>query len=214
MTTRTVLNGDDRFVKPLLPWFDESDIADIKQAYNLAKSAHYKQFRQDGRRYFEHVRGVALIAINELKVHQVFSRKIAKAIIIAALFHDLKEDRPWVLSLKSMSKLFSSIVSDAVRLLTKDEDSKPVYFPRMMASRNIIVLIVKLCDRLYNMRDLNACSPEKKSKQVRETEEFVIPLSLLLETLLLKRQKSVAIFLRKKLIEVCKKVSSSLVRGN
>ncbi len=208
MTTK-LINGDDRFVKPLLPWFDEEDIADIKQAYNLAKSAHYKQFRQDGRRYFEHVRGVAFIAVKELKVHEIFSRKVAKAIIIAALFHDLKEDRPWVLSLKSMSKLFGSIVSDAVRLLTKDEDSKPVYFPRMRASRNIIVLIVKLCDRLYNMRDLKACSVEKKQKQVVETEEFVLPLANLLESILSKRQKCVAVFLREKLMSVCKRVSKS-----
>lgn len=204
------LHGDQRFVKPVLAWLDDYLVGRVMLAYNQAKAAHYAQWRKDGRRYFEHVRGVAEIVRDEVKPHLYFSKKIVMLLLIVALFHDLKEDRAWVLPLEDMKKLFGSQVSDAVRLLSKDEDSKPVYFERMITSRNVIVLIVKLCDRLHNMRDLKAVSVTHKQRQLAETREKVLPLCDLLESLLNKRQKYVASYLRLELMKVCDEVKLSL----
>ena len=204
------LHGDQRFVKPVLAWLDDYSIGRVMLAYNQAKAAHYAQWRKDGRRYFEHVRGVAEIVRDEVHPELYFSKTVVMLLLIVAMFHDLKEDRPWVLPLDDMKKLFGFHVSDAVRLLSKDEHSKPVYFERMAASRNMIVLIVKLCDRLYNMRDLGSVSIDHKRRQLSETREKVLPLCDLLESLLNKRQKCVAQQLRKSLIEVCGQVELSL----
>lgn len=204
------LHGDQRFVKPVLAWLDEYLVEQVMLAYNQAKAAHYAQWRSDGRRYFDHVRGVAEIIRDEIEPHRYFSKQVVANLLMIALFHDLKEDRSWVLPLKYMQKLFGSQVSDAVRLLSKDEDSKPVYFERMAASRNMVVLIVKLCDRLYNMRDLEGVLPEHKRKQLFETRGKVLPLCDVLESLLNKRQKHIAKYLRTELVKICDKVEASL----
>lgn len=84
----------------------------------------------------------------------------------------------FLLNEKLVEKLFGKGIARDLKLLTKRP--KNGYLSRMRKHGSVRVLIVKLCDRLHNLRTLHNCSRRKQLKQIRETREKYVPLADLL----------------------------------
>ncbi|MFH1366434.1 MAG: HD domain-containing protein [Patescibacteria group bacterium] len=146
----------------------------IKRAYNCAKDAFRDIYREDGDRYFEHLRAVALILIVYLRVKD-------HCLIVAALLHDIVEDIPsW--TIERVRDEFGDKVAFYVDLMTKPdikdfsskEEVDKVYHTRFsFAPREFFLL--KLSDRLHNLITLWACTPEKRARKIEETITYYLP---------------------------------------
>lgn len=145
----------------------------IMLAYRLSKYGHRNQTRADGERYFEHPKRVALILLDELNIGN-------PSMIIAALLHDIKEDS-FILTLRDIELIFGENVREMVGTLSKGKSlPKPErderYFNKLQkASR--AVKIIKMADRLDNVRDMKGWTPEKIEEYVGETTIIFLPIA-------------------------------------
>ncbi|MFY9457792.1 MAG: HD domain-containing protein [Candidatus Spechtbacterales bacterium] len=160
------------------------DIELVMESYNDAKTGHgyEQQVRDSGERYFEHPKRVAVNLIHELEIYDA-------DMIIAALLHDLVEDTFTFGAIEEaasrIQRRYNKRVATFVLALTKEpcdrEEDKPErdrrYFERI-ANEGPKTMILKLADRLDNLRDLRRCSVEKKQHYVEETECYILPLTL------------------------------------
>lgn len=172
-------HGEDHesFIKRLRLKVTPADIEKIDFAYDMAKYGHRNQFRESGARYFEHLRATAIILIDELDITDV-------EMIISALLHDMLEDS-FLLTPERIRITFGSRVSSMVATVSKPKknDSRfktaserhQWYFEQVAASC-VEIKLLKLADRLQNMRTLGACSPEKQARKIKETEDVYLPL--------------------------------------
>ncbi len=158
--------GREEFEKLVKFSLSPSDFRKVMLAYRLSKYGHRNQMRETGERYFEHPKAVALILIQELKLQD------RADIITTALLHDLQEDT-FLLEWDDIEFIFGENVVRSVRALTKEEE-KPYH--EQLESAPADVLLVKLSDRLHNLRTLGGCTDKKKQKQLIETREKYIPL--------------------------------------
>jgi (p)ppGpp synthase/HD superfamily hydrolase len=152
------------------------DAQKVEMAYLLANKFHAGQFRKelgpDGKplRYFEHLRRVALILLEQGVTD--------KDLICAALLHDAVEDsREIHLVSRLIETVFGPRVSHVVRLVTKIP--KQGYLDRLrlgMEATSGLPALVKAADRLDNLRSLPADDPEFRARQIRETNEKILPL--------------------------------------
>lgn len=158
--------GYELFFAPLQAVYDPNTLERVNFAYIASKFGHAKQTRESGERYFDHPKSVAWIYIDELKGRD-------SRIIIDALLHDLSEDT-YLLSPYRISLNFDEQIALDVRALTKlpkGKETTDQYLARIIA-RGPEVVLVKLCDRLHNLRTLGVCSNEKKQHQIEETEIY------------------------------------------
>lgn len=156
----------------------EADWKRINLAYVIAKEGHRYQLRDDGTRYFEHLRATAIIIIDELKIRDI-------DIIIAALLHDMIEDS-LLMTVDTIRLNFGERVAALVDAVTKpkrgdkrfrsDEDRHHWYFERIAIS-DADVKILKLADRLHNMRTLDSCAADKRLRKIAETVKIYLPLA-------------------------------------
>lgn len=170
--------------------FNSEEINLIDLAYDLAKEAHRTQKRDGGGRYFEHPRACALIALDDLQIKD-------QNMIIAALLHDTAEDTPifgnvtgdpslfMKKGLFRLTKIFNGDVADTVMALTKlkfgngtrfgtKEEMLSFYFQNLLTHPKAVIL--KAVDRLHNLRTLPKEDRNKIVKQIKETEERIIPM--------------------------------------
>jgi GTP pyrophosphokinase len=148
----------------------------LRKAYLFAQDAHRVQLRKSGDPYFVHPARVAEI-ITELKLDA--------ASVCAALLHDTVEDTG--VTLADLGREFGAEVSGLVDGVTKlgkinfvsREDRQAETFRKMVVAMaaDIRVLLIKLCDRLDNMRTLAHMSPEAQERISRETMENYAPLA-------------------------------------
>ena len=149
----------------------------ITKAYIFARTAHGNQTRHSGEPYFSHPIAVAEITI-ELKLDQ--------SSIITALLHDVVEDTE--ISLEEIKKIFGEEIANLVDGVTKLGKLEVIPTNEKFAenfrkltiamSRDIRVLLIKLADRLHNMRTLYFVpSKEKKIKKSRESLDIYAPLA-------------------------------------
>jgi GTP pyrophosphokinase len=148
----------------------------IKRAYDYSYRMHAGQTRKSGDPYFVHPASVAGI-ITELKLDT--------ASVCAGLLHDVVEDT--LASTKDIEKQFggeiASLVDGVTKLskinFTSKEDRQAENFRKMVVAmaRDIRVLLVKLCDRVDNMRTLEYMSKEAQERIARETLEIYAPLA-------------------------------------
>lgn len=159
----------------MAPRTSDSDLLRLKDAFQLAKEAHAPQVRKTGEPYIFHPIAVATIAAEEfcLDVNSV----------IAAFLHDVVEDTPH--PLEKIKVRFGDDVAYLVDVLTKKEKrnyalSKQVdNFRQILSSiqTDIRPIMVKLADRLHNMRTLSSMKPDKQMKIAGETDYFYAPLA-------------------------------------
>ena len=157
----------ESFFKRLYPIFGPSVLVDIQLAYILAKYGHRAQVRKEvdehGEpvRYFEHVRRVALVLIDEAQC-------VRPDMIVAAILHDAIEDTRDVTP-ELIEKHFGSDVCSIVKVLSKDP--KEGYLDRFYVCTDWRPYLIKACDRLDNIRSLAQSSVEFRRKQVSETKD-------------------------------------------
>ena len=155
----------------------KADPALIDDAYGMAEQAHAAQKRDNGEPYITHPLAVANI---------LAGYKLDSASIITALLHDTVEDTS--VSLADIQKRFGTEVAglvDGVTKLTRlelqsDRTKQAENFRKLVLamSKDIRVLIVKLADRLHNMRTIGAISAAHKRQRIaRETMEIYAPLA-------------------------------------
>ncbi len=159
----------------MTPRTSDADIVRLKDAFELAREAHAPQVRKTGEPYILHPIAVATIAAEELNL-DVNS-------VIAAFLHDVVEDTPH--PLEEIRVRFGDDVAYLVDVLTKKEKksynlSKQVdNFRQILDSmqHDIRPIMVKLADRLHNMRTLSSMRTDKQMKIAGETDYFYAPLA-------------------------------------
>jgi (p)ppGpp synthase/HD superfamily hydrolase len=159
--------GREEFLAILKPKVTASKLAQIEDAYTLAKYGHRNQLRDAGERYFEHPKSVAMILTNEFGIYK-------PDMIIMALLHDIVEDT-FILSTKGLEKLFGQQVVSGLSYLTKT-DTVEKYVAKLGDCPNIDVLVVKFADRLHNLRTMEGVSKEKSLRKRKETNDLYMPL--------------------------------------
>jgi len=137
-----------------------SEFRRVMRAYQLSKHGHKNQSRESGERYFEHPKAVSVILICELKI-------LDPDTIITALLHDIQEDS-FIMTWEDIEDIFGRDVVRYVRAVTKEPGKD--YLENLLRAPTP-ALLVKLADRLHNLRTLGDCRPEKQLKQIRETRE-------------------------------------------
>ena len=154
-----------------------SDLSDIERAYKVAKKAHERQFRKSGEPYIIHPLCVAII-LAELELD--------KESIIAGLLHDVVEDT--VMTSEDVAKEFGDEVAllvDGVTKLTQlnyQHDKIEVQAENLRKmflamAKDIRVILIKLADRLHNMRTMQYQSPAKQVEKSRETMDIYAPIA-------------------------------------
>ena len=155
--------------------FDVDDIERIEKAYELAEEAHRPQRRKSGEPYILHPIAVAMIVANEIG--------LAANPICAALLHDVVEDTDY--TIKDIRERFGDDVATLVNVVTKRKSEKYETslqvdnYKQMLQSihYDIRALLLKLADRLHNMRTLKSMLPHKQLKIASETDYLYAPLA-------------------------------------
>lgn len=153
----------------------QEEMERIKAAYALADEAHKSQKRKTGEPYIIHPIAVAYIVGKELM--------LGANPVIAAFLHDVVEDTPF--TIEDIQERFGEDVAFLVRVVTKQkkehyEMSKQLdNFKQMLDSvhYDIRAILIKLSDRLHNMRTLDSMRPDKQMKIAGETDYFYAPLA-------------------------------------
>ena len=151
------------------------DMTRIRAAFELAREAHAEQKRKSGEPYIIHPIAVATIVAEELK--------LGANPVIAAFLHDVVEDTDYTMD--DIRQRFGDDVAFLVSVVTKKstghyEISKQVDNYKQMLNSihyDIRALLVKLADRLHNMRTLSSMRPDKQMKIAGETDFFYAPLA-------------------------------------
>ena len=169
-------------IVPLLAMLSKTgkkyDTEKIQRAYDYAYALHDGQFRASGEAYISHPVAVAeIVAGLELDTDS----------ICAALLHDTVEDCAEKTDLKEIEKLFGADVALLVDGLTKlvalqldDKEEEHIENLRKMLlamSKDVRVIFIKLCDRLHNMRTLDAKAEKKRRMTALETMQVYAPLA-------------------------------------
>lgn len=166
----------DNFRENIRDLYSDEDETLVMLAYRHAVLGHAKQERDGGGEFVDHPIRVALILLNELHISD-------RDLIIAALLHDVIEDaeknETWIFTWKSLRLVFGDEVAELVDALTKRKpqgETRAQYFTRVrQASRQ--ARIIKLADRLDNVRELSSCDIEKQHWYLKETREVMLPLA-------------------------------------
>lgn len=154
-----------------------TDISLIEKAYKTADTAHKGQVRKSGEAYIIHPLCVAII-LAELELD--------KETIVAGLLHDVVEDT--VMTVEKIASEFSEEIALLVDGVTKlgqlsyDADKVEVQAENLRKmflamAKDIRVILIKLADRLHNMRTLKYMTPEKQKEKARETMDIYAPIA-------------------------------------
>ncbi len=159
-----------------LDYLDAADIRRVREAYRFADEAHLGQFRASGEPYITHPIAVAGICAEW---------KLDAQAIMAALMHDAMEDCG--VGKTELIERFGLPVADLVDGLTKldklrfstREESQAESFRKMLLAmtRDVRVILVKLADRLHNMRTMDAVDRTKRARIASETIDIYAPIA-------------------------------------
>ncbi|HKX44354.1 MAG TPA: bifunctional (p)ppGpp synthetase/guanosine-3',5'-bis(diphosphate) 3'-pyrophosphohydrolase [Burkholderiaceae bacterium] len=159
-----------------LDYLDAAEIKKVREAYRFADEAHLGQFRASGEPYITHPIAVAGLCADW---------KLDAQAIMAALMHDAMEDCG--VSKLELIERFGAPVADLVDGLTKldklqfstREESQAESFRKMLLAmaRDVRVILIKLADRLHNMRTMAAVAPSKRTRIAGETLDIYAPIA-------------------------------------
>lgn len=167
----------NKLIETIRQYHPSSDLSDIERAYKVAKEAHEGQFRKSGEPYIIHPLCVAII-LAELELD--------KESIIAGLLHDVVEDT--FMTSEDVAREFGDEVAllvDGVTKLTQlnyQHDKIEVQAENLRKmflamAKDIRVIMIKLADRLHNMRTMQYQSPAKQVEKSRETMDIYAPIA-------------------------------------
>ena len=178
LENKTVVRKYRELLQVVWPRTDAEERKQIRKAFKLATDAHYGVRRKSGEPYIYHPIAVAMICCSEMN--------LGATSVICALLHDVVEDTDYTLD--DMRELFGDVVSNIIDGLTKIDDLvvdnenislqaenfKKIF---LSMSKDVRVILIKLADRLHNMRTLDAMPPEKQLKIASETSYFYVPFA-------------------------------------
>ena len=152
------------------------DVARLETAYHFSKAAHLGQFRASGEPYISHPLAVANILA---QLH------LDAQALTAALLHDVMEDT--AVTKDEIAAQFGKPVAELVDGVSKldriefetHEEAQAENFRKMLLAmaRDVRVILIKLADRLHNMRTLDAVPPAKRKRVARETSDIYAPIA-------------------------------------
>ena len=174
-TSPEVLYQD--LIRSIRKYHPSDDISQIEKAYKIAREAHKDQKRKSGEPYIIHPLCVAIILAD---------LELDKETIIAGILHDVVEDT--IMTLDEVEKEFGAEVAllvDGVTKLTQlswsmdkveiqAENLRKMF---LAMAKDIRVILIKLADRLHNMRTLQYMKPEKQKEKARETMDIYAPIA-------------------------------------
>ncbi len=154
---------------------DENQMNLLHDAYGFAAFAHKDQLRKSGEPYISHPVAVARIVAEELE--------LGANPVMAAFLHDVVEDCPYTID--DIRERFGDDVAFLVGVVTKqkkakyDQSKQVDNFRQILSSvqYDVRAILVKLADRLHNMRTLSSMRPDKQMKIASETDYFYAPLA-------------------------------------
>ncbi|MFZ2541714.1 MAG: bifunctional (p)ppGpp synthetase/guanosine-3',5'-bis(diphosphate) 3'-pyrophosphohydrolase [Gallionella sp.] len=166
----------DLLIKELSTYLKPQDVEHVREAIEFSRAAHQGQMRQSGDPYVSHPIAVARI---------LSPLHIDVQAIIAALLHDVVEDTE--VSSEQLAEKFGKPVAELVQGLSKldrirfetREDAQAENFRKMLLAmaRDVRVILIKLADRLHNMRTLESMAIDKRERIARETMEIYAPIA-------------------------------------
>ena len=170
------MNQLDQVLSDIAAYHPSADLDLVRRAYDFAAKAHAGQTRKSGEPYVTHPLAVA---------HVITELKLDTASICAGLLHDAVEDTS--ATVEQLTELFGKEIAFLVDGVTKlgklpystREEQQAENFRKMLLAmaRDIRVILVKLCDRLDNMRSLHHLPPEKQERIAAETMQIYAPLA-------------------------------------
>ena len=167
----------DRLIQAIKKYHPSTDLTMVEKAYKLAYEAHGEQCRKSGEPYIIHPLCVALI-LAELELD--------KETIVSGLLHDVVEDTDY--SYEDIEREFGGEVALLVDGVTKlgqlnyskdklDVQAENLRKMFLAMAKDIRVILIKLADRLHNMRTLQYMKPEKQKEKARETMDIYAPIA-------------------------------------
>ena len=163
-------------LKECAGYLKPDDIAQLQAAYTFSESAHKGQFRNSGEPYISHPLAVAGI---------LAQWHLDPQALTAALLHDVMEDTP--ITKFELQQNFGKPVAELVDGVSKldkiefetQEEAQAENFRKMLLAmaRDVRVILIKLADRLHNMRTLDAVPAHKRRRIARETMEIYAPIA-------------------------------------
>ncbi len=185
MPTGQVINAEeliqvrkafDSLLSEMKPKLNEGDPANLEKAYNLAVEAHKYQRRKTGEPYIFHPIEVARICFEEIG--------LGPTAVICAMLHDVVEDTET--TLEDIKKIFGEKVSNIVDGLTKldgsyndTESPQAENFKKVLSTLivDVRVVLIKMADRLHNLRTIHGQPIHKQLKIAAETSYIYVPLA-------------------------------------
>ena len=166
-----------RLINKVKEYHPSDDISMIEKAYNIANNAHKGQLRKSGEPYIIHPLCVALILAD---------LELDKETIVGGLLHDVVEDT--IMTEEDITREFSAeialIVSGVTKLgqLSYSKDKVEIQAENLRKmflamAKDIRVILIKLADRLHNMRTLQYMRPEKQLEKAKETMDIYAPIA-------------------------------------
>lgn len=169
-------SGINNLAKRLDSYLTKDQVAQVVRAYHFAERAHEGQYRRSGAPYITHPLAVANILTDMHMDHESLT---------AALLHDVIEDTP--ASKEELTRLFGPEVAELVDGVSKiaqiksspraEQQAENMRKMMLAMTRDIRVILVKLADRLHNMRTLHHMTPEKRRRIATETLEIYAPIA-------------------------------------
>ena len=176
MTKHGVISSKAELIEKVLEYNPNAKVKVIGAAYDLAEKAHSGQKRMSGKDYFEHILGVATILV-ELKLDSVT--------IAAGLLHDVVEDTK--ITRDEIKRQFGEEVLSLIEGVTKieeldiesDRDARAENIRKIILGmiKDVRIILIKLADRLHNMRTLDYLTKEHQQVLARETLEIYVPIA-------------------------------------
>ena len=162
--------------KIISQYLDPKDVERVREAYRFSDQAHLGQFRASGEPYISHP-----IAVTEICA----GWKLDTDALMSALLHDVIEDQD--VTKQELAEKFGTDVAEIVdglsklerlEFATKTQQQADSFRKMLLAmSRDVLVILIKLADRLHNMRTLDAVKPEKRRRVAQETLDIYAPIA-------------------------------------
>ncbi|MDE0190549.1 MAG: HD domain-containing protein, partial [Gammaproteobacteria bacterium] len=165
----------EELLKTLSEYLPKKEVQAVRRAYRFAEGAHAGQFRRTGHQYITHPLAVAAILAGMRMDHQS---------IMAAVMHDVLEDTG--VSKETLAASFGAEVAEIVDGVSKlstifnsraEAQAENFQKMAMATARDLRVILVKLADRLHNMRTIGVMPLDKRKRTARETLDFYAPIA-------------------------------------